>query len=140
MTPEDLSYEDISVGASHRFRRALTAEDVKAFAEVSGDYNPLHVDEEYAAATPFGRSIVHGMLVGALVSRLIGMHLPGRRCLLLSVSLDFGEPVFPGEEVEIRGVVTGKHESVQALVIKIQVVKEGDVKVAWGKVMVKVLP
>jgi acyl dehydratase len=64
-------------------QRTFAAEDVAAFAAISGDFSPLHMDDEYARGTEFGGRVVHGLLVGSLFSQLVGMHLPGKQALYL---------------------------------------------------------
>lgn len=135
----DLTYEQIAIGHRVEFRHHITQADVDRFAELSGDHNPLHCDASYAATTAFGRPIVHGMFLGALVSRLLGMHLPGRRCLWLSLALDFSEPAHVDEVVQVSGEVRSKHDSLQALVIQIEVLDERGRLLAKGKSTVKVI-
>src|SRR6185436_3002132 len=94
-----LSFTEIQVGDSVSFLHTLSAEAVAAFAELSGDYNPLHTDEAFAAESPFGRTIVHGMLTASLFSTLIGMYCPGERSLYVGQTLAFKVPVFKGERV-----------------------------------------
>jgi len=94
MIPKDLSIDEISVGDQASFDQVWSKKDVQAFAELCGDMNPIHIDAEYARTTKFGRPIVHGMLLGAACSKLLGMQLPGKRCLYLKQSLTFKKPVF----------------------------------------------
>jgi 3-hydroxybutyryl-CoA dehydratase len=79
---------------------------VRAFAELSGDFNPLHLDEEVAGASRFGGRIVHGMLTASLISQLLGMELPGTGAIYLGQSLRFTAPVRIGDEVEAVVEVT----------------------------------
>lgn len=72
----------------------FSQDQVQAFAKVSGDHNPLHLDAEYAATTPFKRPIVHGLLTGSMLSRLIGMEFPGPGTVYLSQSLNFRRPMY----------------------------------------------
>jgi acyl dehydratase len=123
MKPTGLPFDDISLGQTASFQHIITEDEVNRFAELSGDYNPLHVDAGYAAKVQFGRRIVHGMFLGALISRLVGMHLPGRRCLYLSQSLNFSLPVFIGEMVEVVGKVGYKQESEKILIVETNVYK-----------------
>ncbi len=88
-----MHFEDLSVGQFTEAETMVTETDVLAFAEVSGDKNPIHLDAAYAAATPFKERIVHGALIGAYVSRLIGMELPGPGTILVSLTLEFQRPV-----------------------------------------------
>lgn len=87
----------MDVGQEHSEHVAITPELVAEFAKVSGDYNPLHLDAEYARTTPFGRPIAHGMLTGALLSGIMGTRFPGRGTILLEQGLKFLRPVFVGD-------------------------------------------
>jgi 3-hydroxybutyryl-CoA dehydratase len=98
--PQQFFLEDLSVGMSRSFTRTITAEDVEKFAEVSGDFNPIHLDDDYAAnATPFGKRIAHGMLTASLLSTMFGTKFPGLGCIYLSQSLRFKAPVMLGDTV-----------------------------------------
>lgn len=99
MTPRP-TFDDYRVGDRVSATRRFTDDDVRRFAELSGDFNPLHLDPEAAARSRFGRRLVHGMLTASLFTRLIGMELPGRGAIYLQQSLRFSAPVFIGDEVE----------------------------------------
>lgn len=75
---------------------------VKKFAEISGDYNPIHIDEEYAKNTRFNNKIVHGMLASSFISKVIGMQLPGLGTIYLSQNLRFIRPIYIGETIRTR--------------------------------------
>lgn len=135
----DVPFEDISLGDSVSFERSFSEEDVSNFARLSGDVNPLHTDEEYAHTTVFKKRVVHGMLIGCLCSFLVGMHLPGKKCLYLGQTLHFKKPVFIGDTVTVRGTVTTKSLSARILKISVSVTK-GDVAVMEGIATVQVLP
>jgi acyl dehydratase len=92
----------VEVGQTHIEHAEITPELVREFAKVSGDYNPIHLDEEFARTTPFGRPIAHGLLSGALLSGIMGTRFPGRGTVLLETSLLFKRPVFVGEKIEFR--------------------------------------
>ena len=92
-------FEDLSIGMEARFAHTLTADDIAAFARVSGDFNPVHLDEAYAAATPFKRCIAHGILTASYISAVLGTKLPGPGCVYVSQTLTFKAPVYVGEEV-----------------------------------------
>lgn len=135
----DLRFEDIAVGDEVSFLVTIHERHTEQFAALSGDFNPLHVDEGYAASTPFGRRIVHGMFLASLFSRLVGMYLPGRRCLYLSQSLDFVQPVYIGDQIRIKGEVQRKEEVTKALVIRTAIHALPDRLVVRGKAHVKVI-
>jgi acyl dehydratase len=93
--------------------------EVDAFAALSGDYNPLHMESGFAEQTRFGRRVVHGMLVASYVSTLVGMHLPGVGALWMQQSFRWRKPVFLGDTVEIVLEVTQKSPGARLLAIRI---------------------
>jgi 3-hydroxybutyryl-CoA dehydratase len=97
-------FEDLSVGMEASYAKKITNEDILAFAELSGDINPIHLSDEFAASTIFKKRIAHGFLTGSLFSTVLGTKLPGPGCIYLSQSLKFRAPVMIGDEV----VATGK--------------------------------
>ncbi len=98
--------EDITVGMTAEFAKVLTQADIAAFAEISGDTNPVHLDDAYAAATLFKGRIAHGMLTAGLISAVLGTKLPGPGCIYLSQELNFRAPVKPGDKVTAKVTVT----------------------------------
>lgn len=95
-------FEDLSEGQSAEMTRIASAAVVEAFAELSGDFNPVHLDEAYAKTTPFGGRIAHGMLAAAYISAVIGAKLPGPGSVFLTQSLRFRRPVRIGDSVTTR--------------------------------------
>lgn len=87
------------VGQTASFSRTVTETDVVMFAGLSGDYNPVHVDREYASDTRFGQRIAHGLLTASFLSRLLGMELPGKESVYLEQTLKFMKPVFIGDTI-----------------------------------------
>jgi 3-hydroxybutyryl-CoA dehydratase len=102
---QGLHFEDLSVGQSAEITREVTAAVIEAFADVSGDVNPVHLDAEYAAGTTFGGRIAHGMLSAAYISAVLGTKLPGPGAIYLSQSLRFRRPVKIGDQVTARVTV-----------------------------------
>lgn len=92
-------FEDLSLDMSASYTRVISDQDIQNFAEVSGDHNPVHLDEAFAATTQFKKRIAHGMLSASFVSTIIGTKLPGPGCLYASQTLKFRAPVFIGDEV-----------------------------------------
>jgi 3-hydroxybutyryl-CoA dehydratase len=139
-TPVDLSFDEIDVGMGRSFCHTVTERDHEQFAVLSGDFSPLHTDEDYASRTPYGRRIVYGMYLGALMSRLIGMYLPGRRSLCLAQSLDFIQPVYIGDEVEVSGEVQRKQDTTRTLILRTAIHAGPErIQVVRGKAHVLVL-
>ena len=94
------------MGASARLRKIIREEDVRLFAQLSLDTNPVHLDPEFAATTRFERRICHGLLYASLVSAVIGTQLPGPGSIYLDQSLRFHKPVFWNDEIEAIVTVT----------------------------------
>ncbi|MBT8058853.1 MAG: MaoC family dehydratase [Gammaproteobacteria bacterium] len=110
MTAQDLHgyyFEDLEVGLSATFGKTFTDADVLMFAAVSGDTNPSHLNEEFAATTRVRTRVVHGMLTASLISAVLGTRLPGPGCLYVSQSVNFRAPVRAGDTVTARVVVSG---------------------------------
>lgn len=101
---------EIKIGDKFSNDRLVSDELVRKFAEVSGDYNPIHLDEEVAKTTRFGRRIAHGMLSGAFISAVLGYELTERRIVYLSQSLKFTLPVFIGDTVTTTATVINIRE------------------------------
>ena len=106
MAVETVYFEDLEVGRSVELVKTVTAELIEAFAEVSSDNNPVHLDADYAATTQFGERIAHGMLSASFISAVIGTKAPGKGAIYLSQSLRFRRPVKIGDEVTARATVT----------------------------------
>jgi 3-hydroxybutyryl-CoA dehydratase len=98
--------EDLRVGMSASFSKTITEADLVLFAGVSGDNNAMHVNEEFAAATPFGGRIAHGMLTASVISAAIANKMPGPGTIYLGQNLRFRAPVRPGETVHATVTVT----------------------------------
>ncbi len=99
-------FDQLAVGMTAAIGRTVSEADILMFAGVSGDTNPVHVDEEFAASTMFGGRIAHGMLSASYVSTVFGTRLPGPGCIYLSQSLHFKAPVKVGDTVEARVTLT----------------------------------
>lgn len=95
----------LQVGDTASLTKTITDEDIRAFADLTGDYNPVHLDDEFARTTRFGRRIAHGMLSAGLISSVLANKLPGRGTVYLSQTLSFVAPVYPGDTVTARVTV-----------------------------------
>ncbi len=95
----------LEIGKSATFTKKITESDINAFAEVSGDFNPIHVDEEAAKKSVFGRRIAHGMLSASFISAVLGMYLPGEGTIYLGQNLQFLKPVDIGDEITAKVIV-----------------------------------
>jgi 3-hydroxybutyryl-CoA dehydratase len=101
-----LFFEDLAVGQTAVIARTITDADIVLFAGISGDTNPVHINEEFAAGTMFSGRIAHGMLTASFISTVIGTRLPGPGCIYLSQSLRFKAPVRVGDTIWARATVT----------------------------------
>ena len=111
------NFDEIQIDQKASFQVHITDELLKKFAEISGDYNPLHMDEIYAQHSKFHKKICHGMLLGSFISQLVGMHIPGKKCLYLSQNLNFHNPCYISDIITIEGVVKGKSDVTKILEI-----------------------
>jgi 3-oxoacyl-[acyl-carrier protein] reductase len=132
------TFDEIQIGDVFAVERAFSMEDVLAFAALSGDFSPLHVDAAYAAATEFGGCVVHGILLASLLSQLVGMRIPGEPALYLGQDLTFRRPVLVGENVRAIAKVTGKSAATQMLVLATEIRGPDDKVVVAGTAKVKV--
>jgi 3-hydroxybutyryl-CoA dehydratase len=110
--------DGIEPGLKKQFKVTITKEMVSEFAKLSGDYTPLHMDEEYGRNSKFNRRICHGLLLVSFFSRLIGMHLPGENALCISHSINYICPAFVGDEITIRGLVLSKSNATRIITLK----------------------
>lgn len=102
------TYEKLNPGDSFSTTRVLTAEDVKTFADLTGDDNPIHVDAEYAKTTRFGKPIVHGVLLLGIISKVLGRDFPGHGSIAVAISCRFLRPVPVGSEITVEVKITEK--------------------------------
>ena len=114
MAQDDVArIEDFEAGQRASFRKTFTDEDLQKFIAITGDTNPLHVDDAFASKTPFGRRVVHGMLAASLFSTMVGMRLPGTGAIYRAQTLRFLLPVYVGDTVTacfvVRSVDRAKH-------------------------------
>lgn len=94
-----MRFEELFLGQTAEVSKTITQADVETFAALTGDQNPVHLDEAFAATTRFGGRIAHGMLSAGLISTVLGMHLPGSGAIYLGQTLRFTAPVRPGDTI-----------------------------------------
>jgi 3-hydroxybutyryl-CoA dehydratase len=100
-----MAFADLAVGQVGELSRTITAEQIAGYAEVTGDFNPAHLDAAWAARSRFGERIAHGMLTAGLISAVLGMKLPGAGAFYLSQTLRFNRPVRIGDTITARAEV-----------------------------------
>ncbi|MDX5592973.1 MaoC family dehydratase [Pseudovibrio sp. SPO723] len=96
-----LSFEDLYVGMSEELVKTVSSQDIVGFAQVSGDRNPIHLSQHFAAKTPFKTRIAHGLYTASLISAILGTRLPGPGAIYLSQTLNFKAPVHIGDEIHV---------------------------------------
>ena len=134
---QTLYFEDICVGMRETYCKLVKASDVVGFAEISGDRNPIHLSEHFAAKTPFGGRIAHGLYTASLISAVIGTRLPGPGAIYLSQTLKFLAPVRIGDTVEASVEIVELSEKGNRAKLACQC-KVGDIIVLEGEAVVKI--
>lgn len=124
--------EDLEVGMSESYAKTISESDVYLFAGVSGDNNPVHINEEYAQTTMFKKRIVHGMFSAALISTVAGTRLPGPGCIYIDQQIKFKAPVFIGDTAKATITVTEIDEARRRIKARTDVTV-GDKIVATGE-------
>ncbi|AXS39444.1 MaoC family dehydratase [Breoghania sp. L-A4] len=132
-----LYYEDLSVGMSETLSKTVLSSDVVGFAEVSGDRNPVHLSEHFAATTPFRTRIAHGLYTASLISAVLGTRLPGPGAIYLSQTLNFKAPVRIGDVVTVTVTIAELIDRGRRAKLAC-VCKVGDTVVLEGEAVVKV--
>lgn len=130
MIVASLRYADIRVGSIYEFERTITPEDVLKFAELTGDYNPLHIDHKFGVQSQFGKNVVHGMFAASLFSTLVGMYCPGKHCLYMSQTLQFRKPVFYGDNIIVRGTVVEKSDGIHMVTFKTEILRDNEILIS----------
>lgn len=128
----------MDVGQEHSEHITITPEMVAEFAKVSGDYNPIHLDAEYARTTPFGKPIAHGLLTGALLSGIMGTRFPGRGTVLLEVGLKYLRPVYVGDTAHFNLKVIHVRPDKPIVTIQCTISNSSGEVTAEGETVVKV--
>ncbi|MEN3330615.1 MAG: 3-hydroxybutyryl-CoA dehydratase [Acidobacteriota bacterium] len=128
----------MKVGDSAEITKTIEQADIDAFARVTGDHNPVHVDEEFAKTTRFGRRIAHGTLTASLISAVLANKLPGEGSVYLGQTLKFVAPVFPGDEITARVTVQEIREDKPIVKLETVCVNQRDEVVIRGEATVLV--
>jgi len=124
---------DFTVGQSASFSKTITETDIVQFAGISGDFNPIHIDAEYAKQTRFGERIAHGLLTTSLLSGLLGMHLPGKGSIYMGQTLRFVKPVFIGDTITAYAEIVQFDEVKRIMKLKTECRKQDGALVLEGE-------
>jgi acyl dehydratase len=132
--PATWTLQQIAEGQECVFEVDIADTDLDCFGRLSGDVNPLHMNDQFARSRGFGRRVVHGAFLAALVSRLAGMHIPGLNCLIHELRLKFHSPAYSGDRLVVRGIVDQRSEAAGAIVMRVEIAVSSRGLVASGKV------
>lgn len=135
----DYKITDLTIGQKEQFKYVITEEKMISFLKLTGDENPLHTDDIYAKAKGYPNCVVYGMLTASLISRLAGVHLPGKYCLLQGVEVKFTKPVFVEDELTVIGEVVKVDINLSYLEVKVTILNQYRQKVLRGLVKAGVL-
>lgn len=112
------NFNEIEIGENATFEIKITENQMKMFAEISGDLNPMHMNSKYAKERGYANKVVYGMLASSFYSTLVGMYLPGEKCLLHKCDVDYRNPVYVGDKLTVFGEVVDKRSATRRLKIK----------------------
>ena len=139
MSGNAYGYGEIREGQTECFRVEVTAEKMELFEAITGDQNPLHLDDGFARQMGYDGRVAYGMLTAFFYSTLAGMYLPGRWSLIHSVEAKFLRPVCPGDELTVAGTVREKNDTFRLLTIKAEIRNQKREKVSGARMKVGVL-
>lgn len=132
-------YEEIEVGETASISKCITEAEVSNFAGIIGDFNPLHVNPEFAKNTMFGQRIAHGMLTASFISTLVGCCIPGINALYLSQEVKFVKPVFLGDTITATAEVIEKIDEKRRVIMQTTITNQRGEVVVAGKAVTMVL-
>ena len=134
--PSEYSFDEIELGMQKSFKVDISKSMLDEFGRDTGDYNPLHMSEEYASSTSFKKRVCSGMFLSSFFSRLVGMYLPGKHALHISQSLNFVNPCFIGETITIEGKVIDKSPATKIIKLETTITNESGKRIIDGKAQV----
>jgi len=134
--PSEYSFDEIELGMQKSFKVDISKNMLDVFGRETGDYNPLHMSEEYASSTSFKKRVCSGMFLSSFFSRLVGMYLPGKHALHISQSLTFVNPCFIGETITVEGKVIEKSPATKIIKLETTITNESGKRVIDGKARV----
>lgn len=129
----NFTFDEIRIGQTTTYSRTIGEREIQLFAAASGDVNPLHLDPAYAATTPFGEPIAHGILSASLISAAVALQLPGPGAVYVSQTLRFLRPVRVGDQLTARLEVTAKREDKKFVTLDCEIVNQHGRPVVTGQ-------
>ena len=138
-SPLQYTFDSINVGINYEFKIIITEKLISDFSVISGDFNPLHMDENYATKTKFKKRVCHGMLLASFFSRLVGMYLPGKNALYFSQILNFISPCFINDEITVKGEIIDKNDATKIITVKTSIINQKNELILDGEAKVMVI-
>ena len=135
----EYKFEDLFIGQKAAFQETIRPELLWDFYRTTGDNNPLHLKDDYASMTPFKKRVVYGLLVQSFISRLVGVELPGKYCLIVSIQSDFKNPCFIGDHLTIEGEVIEKSNATKIVKIRTEITNQNKEVLIEGHIKVRLL-
>ncbi|MFW9927835.1 MAG: MaoC family dehydratase [Candidatus Thorarchaeota archaeon] len=133
------SYEDIEIGQKDSLTHTITTEDIELFGKLSGDYNPVHFNDEFAKKTIFKGRIAHGLLSGAFISTLLANKLPGPGSVYLKQEFIFKKPVKIGDKITVQAEVVNKFDDKKHILLKTYCTNQNGEIVLDGEALVTIM-
>lgn len=130
------TFDEIEIGLKETFPVKITEEHMAIFAKMSGDLNPMHIDSNYAKEHGYKDKIVYGILASSFYSTLVGMYLPGEKCLLNKCDVDYRKPVYVGDNLNVYGEVVEKRNATRRIKIKGKMVNQEGITVNTAEITV----
>ena len=135
----EYKFSDIEIGLEESFEVRIDASMMDKFLDISNDINPLHVDSNYAKEKGFPGRVVYGLLTSSFYSTLVGVHLPGKHCILQGIDIQFSKPVYIGDALKISGKVSYINEAYKQIEIRAFITNQNNEKVSRATIKTGVL-
>ena len=135
----EYKFSDIEIGLEESFEVKIDASKMDKFLDISNDINPLHVDSNYAKKKGFPGRVVYGLLTSSFYSTLVGVHLPGKHCILQGIDIQFSKPVYIGDTLKISGKVSYINESYKQIEIRASITNQNNEKISKATIKTGVL-
>ena len=135
----EYKFSDIEIGLEESFEVRIDASMMDKFLDISNDINPLHVDSNYAKEKDFPGRVVYGLLTSSFYSTLVGVHLPGKHCILQGIDIQFSKPVYIGDALKISGKVSYINEAYKQIEIRAFITNQNNEKVSKATIKTGVL-
>lgn len=137
MKLNEYTLNSLKVGLEEEFEVTIEKFMVKLFLQLTGDTNPLHCEPAYAKENNFPDIVVYGMLTSSFYSKLVGVYLPGKYCLLQECQINYRKPVYIGDHLTVKGVIREIQKEIRRVTVKAQIINQNNEKVSDAKIVVK---